>query len=161
MVDYGALTTSLLPGFLSSLSYMVVLQGYNNTEIVGSRIVEFMSFLMVNDFLSGPEEVHLIGFSIGAHMAGLAGRNMFYQTHKKIGRITGLDPSPQFKSQHKLVESDAAFVDVTLTSMGFLTKKKRFGDVQFYMNGGGPHQPNCPNFSPFVGKYTTHVINVV
>lgn len=36
------------------------------------------------------KEVHIIGFSLGAHIAGMIGFQVMERTGKKIGRITGL-----------------------------------------------------------------------
>ena len=58
-----------------------------------------------------PASYHLIGFSLGAHIAGFAGSEI-----KNISRITGLDPaSPLFENysvRARLDPSDAKFVDV-------------------------------------------------
>lgn len=55
--------------------------------------------------------VHLIGFSLGAHVSGFAGSDS-----PGLKRITGLDPAgPLFEAQHpkaRLDSSDANFVDV-------------------------------------------------
>ncbi|GFU66684.1 pancreatic lipase-related protein 3 [Trichonephila clavipes] len=55
--------------------------------------------------------IHLIGHSLGAHIAGYAGERL-----PNLGRITGLDPAgPYFRNvanNVKLDTADATFVDV-------------------------------------------------
>lgn len=55
--------------------------------------------------------MHLIGFSLGAHVSGFAGAEL-----PGLSRITGLDPAgPLFESQHpkaRLDSTDANFIDV-------------------------------------------------
>lgn len=87
-------------------------------------------------------EMHLIGFSLGAHISSLAVKNM----NPKVARITGLDPAgigyTGVLRQPRLSRTDADFVDVIHTSGrgGGLTAA--IGDVDFYPNGGNV-QPGC------------------
>ena len=65
-------------------------------------------------------DFHIIGFSLGAHVAGFAGKMIKSNGRKrKIGRITGLDPAnPGFNYDSPLVrldKSDAKFVDIIHT----------------------------------------------
>ena len=59
---------------------------------------------------------HVLGASLGAHVAGYVG----HYTKGQIGRITGLDPSgPLFHSvplRDRLDPSDAHFVDIIHTA---------------------------------------------
>lgn len=66
------------------------------------------------------EDFHLIGFSLGAHVAGFAGKRVQEGAKKNmVGRITGLDPAnPWFNYDSpkvRLDRSDAKFVDVIHT----------------------------------------------
>ncbi|GFR17835.1 pancreatic triacylglycerol lipase, partial [Trichonephila clavata] len=90
--------------------------------------------------------VHVIGHSLGAHVAGYAGQRL-----NKLGRITGLDPAePYFQytlEEVRLDPSDANFVDVIHTDGGsFITGGlgmiQDCGHVDFYPNGG-KRQPGC------------------
>lgn len=71
-----------------------------------------------------PKNIHIVGHSLGAHMAGFCGKTFQELTGKKIGHITGLDPAGpcffQEKTDLKLKESDAEFVDVIHTDSGVL-----------------------------------------
>ncbi|CAL8313210.1 unnamed protein product [Merluccius merluccius] len=95
-------------------------------------------------------EVHLIGVSLGAHLAGFVGANL----KGKIGRITGLDPAgPMFTTAtpaERLDPSDAMFVDVLHTDMDSFGLNGVHGHIDYYANGGAD-QPGCPK-TIFSGK---------
>ncbi|XP_035227703.1 pancreatic triacylglycerol lipase-like isoform X2 [Stegodyphus dumicola] len=97
-----------------------------------------------------PRNVHLIGHSLGAHLAGWTGKRI-----QGLGRITGLDPAgPYFYEAHpkaRLDATDAEFVDVIHTNGGNnllegLGIAEAIGHVDFYLNGG-MQQPGCYNKS--------------
>jgi len=64
-----------------------------SAKITGKRIADFLIFLMKQKALKSYDDVHLIGISLGAHVAGTAGYWIKKKTGKMLGRITGLDPS--------------------------------------------------------------------
>lgn len=63
------------------------------------------------------DKVHIIGHSIGSHIAGYVGKSF---KHRKLGHITALDPAaPNFEGMPKSVRvdrSDALFVDAIHTN---------------------------------------------
>ncbi|KAF5297627.1 hypothetical protein FQR65_LT09954 [Abscondita terminalis] len=89
--------------------------------------------------------VHIIGYSFGAHIAGYLGRTTILQCNQKIGRITGLDPAgPIYKhlsEAQRLYITDALFVDVIYTSPNFGIPKK-CGNVNIRSNCF-QNQPGC------------------
>lgn len=101
-----------------------------------------------------PNDVHLIGHSLGAHTAGYAGEKM----GGSIGRITGLDPAePYFQGMPnhlRLDYTDAKLVDVIHTdgkSIFFLGlpgygMSQPCGHLDFYPNNG-KEQPGCTDLS--------------
>ncbi|XP_076278838.1 uncharacterized protein LOC143208345 [Lasioglossum baleicum] len=114
-----------------------------NTRLVGRQLAKLIRSLNVP-----LEKVHLIGFSLGAHVAGFAGAEL-----GNVSRITGLDPAgPLFESQDpraRLDETDANFVDVIHSNgeqllLGGLGSWQPMGDVDFYPNGGRM-QTGCSN----------------
>ncbi|GLV44425.1 uncharacterized protein CBL_10229 [Carabus blaptoides fortunei] len=122
-----------------------------NTELVGRQL----GLLLLGMISLGvhPTQVHIIGFSLGAHVAACASEQLKDRGHL-IDRITGLDPaSPLFKLNHfrdkrkKLDVTDARYVDVIHTDgspvftdgFGLL---EPVGHVDFFPNGGR-EQPGC------------------
>ncbi|KAH0628417.1 hypothetical protein JD844_009553 [Phrynosoma platyrhinos] len=128
---------------LASLHYPV---SAAYTKLVGKDVATFVNW-MEEQFGYSLDKVHLLGYSLGAHAAGIAGS----LTDKKINRITGLDPAgPRFEYAEESVRlspDDAVFVDVLHTytrgtpdlSIGI---QKPVGHIDIYPNGGG-FQPGC------------------
>lgn len=93
------------------------------------------------------KNVHIIGHSLGAHVAGFAGKYL----SGKIGRITALDPAgPMFEKSkeddncdHRLDKNDAKFVDVIHTCIELTGFHSPIGHVDVYPNGGVCGQPGC------------------
>ncbi|XP_007662673.1 lipoprotein lipase [Ornithorhynchus anatinus] len=116
------------------------------TKLVGGDVARFIDW-MEEQFNYPLDNVHILGYSLGAHAAGIAGS----RTNKKVNRITGLDPAgPTFEyaeAPSRLSPDDADFVDVLHTftrgspdrSIGI---QKPVGHVDIYPNGGG-FQPGC------------------
>lgn len=88
------------------------------------------------------QQFHILGHSLGAHIAGNVGRSFDGQ----LGRVTGLDPAhPLFNSGDKdwISPSTAQFVDTIHTAGNTLGQMTPTGHISFYPNGGPPPQPGC------------------
>nr|XP_042906570.1 pancreatic lipase-related protein 2-like [Parasteatoda tepidariorum] len=114
-------------------------QAVANTRTTGALIAKMIN-LIINTTRARASDFHLVGHSLGSHVAGYVGERV-----KDLGRITGLDPAgPYFQVDDKSVRldpSDAFFVDVIHTSaadsiMEGLGMEKPVGHVDFYPNGG-------------------------
>lgn len=95
----------------------------SNTWHVGQEVAAYLGKLKDKGIIGNYKDVHLVGHSLGAHVAGVIGHNVIKQKRGKIGRITGLDPAGPifdqiFWAKHyddvkSLDKEDAEFVDVT------------------------------------------------
>lgn len=121
-------------------------QAVANAWVVGGEIYLLVEFLKKTTNLK-PSQVHVIGHSLGAHVAGYAGNRM----EQTIGRITGLDPAnPDFQFMPafaRLDPTDAVFVDVIHTNginkaFSSFGLQQPLGHLDFYPNGG-VNQPGC------------------
>ncbi|KAG7327477.1 hypothetical protein KOW79_009083 [Hemibagrus wyckioides] len=133
------------------------------TKLVGRDVAKFVNWMQAE--LEYPwENIHLLGYSLGAHVAGIAG----LLTRDKVSRITGMDPAgPSFEyadAQSTLSPDDAQFVDVLHTntrgspdrSIGI---QRPVGHVDFYPNGG-TFQPGCDLQNTMMMVATTGLRNM-
>ncbi|XP_017572469.1 lipase member H isoform X1 [Pygocentrus nattereri] len=129
----------------ANLNYFIAVTNTRRTAINITGFIERM-----RDEGASLESIHLIGVSLGAHVAGFIGAML----GGKIGRITGLDPAgPMFAGvppDERLDPTDAQFVDVLHTDMNSFGLKGTHGHIDFYANGG-LDQPGCPK-TIFSGK---------
>lgn len=111
---------------------------------VGSSIADFLIKLKIQ-----LDNVHIIGHSLGSHVAGFVGKRIFKVTKRKVQRITGLDPAgplfemPPKSSKYRLSKEDAEFVDIIHTDGGIFGFKASIGHADFFPNGGTAIQPGC------------------
>lgn len=87
-------------------------------------------------------QVHLIGFSLSAHIVGLAGRHL-RAMHNPIRRITVLDPAgpcffgdSEFARENTIGVDAAELVVARHYGFGLLGAKRGVGGVDIYVNGG-------------------------
>ncbi|KAH8341316.1 hypothetical protein KR059_002583, partial [Drosophila kikkawai] len=127
-------------------------QAVGNAKFVGRCLAQLLEKL-VSERLVAHEDLHLIGFGLGAHVAGFTG--LFMPKNLPLQRITALNPAkPLFlgtDKDDKLDSTDALFVDVIHTDVLMLGLLEAVGHVDFYVNMG-ISQPNCGD----VSKITTH-----
>uniref|UniRef100_A0A1B0FEN7 Lipase domain-containing protein n=1 Tax=Glossina morsitans morsitans TaxID=37546 RepID=A0A1B0FEN7_GLOMM len=124
-------------------------QAVANIRLVGAITAHVMHMIYEELSFTDSSKIHIIGHSLGSHLAGYAGYHLQKDFGLKVGRITGLDPAaPLFAETHGVVRldrSDAHFVDIIHTDgnlLGGLGLYQRLGHVDFYPNGGMDN-PGC------------------
>ncbi|XP_049880871.1 pancreatic triacylglycerol lipase-like [Pectinophora gossypiella] len=107
---------------------------------VGAHLGNFLVWL-INTAGGNWNNVHLVGFSLGAHVVGNAGR----AAGNRPARITGLDPAgPNWGGNSNALRStDAQYVECIHTDGGLLGIFDPIGATNFYPNGGRNPQPGC------------------
>ncbi|CAO2585946.1 Pancreatic triacylglycerol lipase, partial [Lemmus lemmus] len=122
-------------------------QATQNVRVVGAEVA-YLANLLQSELGYSLNNVHVIGHSLGSHIAGEAGKRTF----GAMGRITGLDPAePYFQGtpeEVRLDPSDAQFVDAIHTdaapiipNIGF-GMSQTVGHLDFFPNGG-LEMPGC------------------
>ncbi|CAL8116609.1 unnamed protein product [Orchesella dallaii] len=145
---------------LSKEPRLLYYEAVSSTRYAGEAVAEFLIELMNQKVIFSWKDVHIIGHSLGSHVAGVAGFQIYKQTNSKVGRITGLDPAgPLFDffgflpldTSKALDKSDADFVDILHCNMGSvvttlggaLGSTVVAGSVDFYPNGGERQENRC------------------
>ncbi|XP_055691111.1 uncharacterized protein LOC129794335 [Lutzomyia longipalpis] len=122
-------------GFYPTVRYRVAKVGHHLGYMMRTQIMSRYPNIPL-------EQIHVLGHSLGAHIAGNVGRSF----NGRIGRVTGLDPAhPAFNEGDKdwVSPSTALFVDTIHTAGNTLGQMTPTGHVSFYPNGGPPPQPGC------------------
>ncbi|GFU39331.1 pancreatic triacylglycerol lipase [Nephila pilipes] len=120
-------------------------QATSNTRVVAAEMA-IVAQALEKHFGVRRENMHVIGHSLGSHIAGYVGARL-----KTLGRITGCDPAePYFQNMPtsvRLDPTDADFVDVIhsdatdILFIGF-GMSHSVGHVDFFPNNGR-NQPGC------------------
>ncbi|EDW67436.1 pancreatic triacylglycerol lipase [Drosophila virilis] len=109
---------------------------------VGARVGKMIEYLHDSHGMS-LKSLIVIGHSLGAHVAGYAGKTV---GSGRIHTIIGLDPAlPLFSyytPNRRLSADDAFYVETIQTNGGIFGFLKPIGKGAFYPNGG-IRQPNC------------------
>ncbi|KAJ2947737.1 hypothetical protein O0L34_g9513 [Tuta absoluta] len=111
------------------------------TPSVGQFLGNFLLWL-ADSTGSNWNNIHLIGYSLGAHVVGNAGRTV----GGLPARVTGLDPAgPLWQTNsNALRASDGQYVEAIHTDGGLQGILRTVADADFYPNGGSS-QPGCSN----------------
>ncbi|CAH1639576.1 unnamed protein product [Spodoptera littoralis] len=108
------------------------------TSEVGRGLGRFVNWLA--ELGLSYERVHLVGFSLGGHLVGNAGR----ETGSRVKRITALDAAAPLwgTDRSRLARTDGLYVEVMHTETTVLGWGDPLGDADFYPNGGS-NMPGC------------------
>ena len=146
-------------------------QAVANTRVVGAQIAQMIEWLEEKAG-ADPTQMHILGHSLGSHVAGYAGERI-----PNLARITGMDPAdPYFQNMSREVrldETDANFVDILHTDANDIFSLinpfnggqglglwQPSGHVDVYPNGG-KRQPGCKETGPIKNLLAEGVVDGV
>ncbi|XP_052873226.1 pancreatic lipase-related protein 2-like [Anopheles cruzii] len=114
------------------------------TIAVGLVVADLVNQL-VRSNMTDMDRLHLVGHSLGAHIAGNAGHTL-KASQVMLQVIYGLDPASinffQDEPESRLSTDDAAYVEVVHSNTQLSGYPAPLGHVDFYMNYGRK-QPGC------------------
>ncbi|CAK1601790.1 unnamed protein product [Parnassius mnemosyne] len=124
-------------GEVAKTNYNTAANGVPN---VGQHLGNFLVWL-INTAGGNWNNVHLVGFSLGAHVVGNAGRT----AGGRPARVTGLDPAgPRWAGNSNALNRNAGqYVESIHTDGRILGIMNAISDADFYPNGGRNPQPGC------------------
>ncbi|CRK87856.1 CLUMA_CG001643, isoform A [Clunio marinus] len=134
-------TSHLLMADWREIASMRYITARELIPLIGKQICQLLR-KFVEQALIGPDRMHIIGHSLGAHIATHVGRCF----NGEISRMTALDPAgPLFNSisVDALNKNDFKFVDSIHTSAGFAGEFEMRSHADFYPNDGKAPQPGC------------------
>lgn len=130
VVDWGAIADTAIVNYVD-VRYSI--------KDVSSVVADFLRFL--NEKKLFYQNVTIVGHSLGAHIAGLTGKQI-----NRIGNIVALDPAGLLlqmeDNENKVISSDAEYVQSIQTSVFKLGMQFPVGQVAYYPHWGGT-QPGC------------------
>lgn len=124
---------------IANMNYVSAVAGVPN---VGENLGNFLAWFF-NTIGGSWNDLHLIGFSLGAHVVGNAGRAV----GGRAARITGLDPAGPLWTMNRnaLTLTDGVYVESIHTDGRLQGIFNPISDADFYPNGGRHPQPGCSN----------------
>lgn len=132
-----------------SVDYSVYADGnYQTAYCYAPGVAEVVAQFICNLTNEGidPDGLHVVGHSLGAQVAGMAGHDTQRKCNVTIGRVTGLDPAgPLYQGLNntkRITKDSGNFTDIIHTNQGQYGYIGDCGDVDFYPNCGY-YQPNC------------------
>ncbi|XP_026318982.1 lipase member H-like [Hyposmocoma kahamanoa] len=133
----------LVPAFLEGEDVNVFVLDWNavatNAGEAGESMARAIDWI-VGETGTNIANFHLVGFSLGAHMAGVAGRNV---QSGRIPYLTGLDPGAGMEDSGHILSPDAAiYTEAIHTNADIMGHGGLLAHSDFYPNGGD-YQPGC------------------
>lgn len=105
-------------------STIIYSRAVERTPIVGRSVGQFIMSAIKNNLISGPNAIHVVGHSLGAHIAGFVGKYMAGEDPIVLRHITALDPAGpyigSYECANRLCVTDASFVETIHTNGGTL-----------------------------------------
>lgn len=113
-------------------SFLPYTTARGNIQTAAGAIAKFMDYL-ADELNADHDKMTLIGFSLGAHVAGMVGQNI------SIGRIIGIDPAgPLFSVDEfdKRLNNDSAQYVECIHTGGWMNLQDHICTNDIFINGG-------------------------